>query len=102
MEAKEWDEAFALAEKYPEHREHIYVPYAKWLAESDKFVEAQRAFHKAGRPDEGMNYFCYEINVYHKYLGSIIFNRGVIIILRSSSISCFESTNIECGQRKSI
>ena len=55
MEAKEWDEAFALAEKYPEHREQIYVPYAKWLAESDKFVDAQRAFHKAGRPDEGMN-----------------------------------------------
>ena len=52
VEAKEWQEAFALAEKYPEHREQIYVPYAKWLAESDKFVEAQKAFHKAGRPDE--------------------------------------------------
>ena len=67
MEAKEWDEAFALAEKYPEHREHIYVPYAKWLAESDKFVEAQRAFHKAGRPDEGMKYLCYQTNIYHKH-----------------------------------
>jgi hypothetical protein len=43
-----------LAETYPEHREQIYVPYAKWLAESDKFVEAQKAFHKAGRPDEGI------------------------------------------------
>ena len=53
VEAKEWEEAFALAETYPEHREQIYVPYAKWLAESDKFVEAQKAFHKAGRPDEG-------------------------------------------------
>ena len=53
VEAKEWEEAFALAEAYPEHREQIYVPYAKWLAESDKFVEAQKAFHKAGRPDEG-------------------------------------------------
>ena len=42
-----------MAETYPEHREQIYVPYAKWLAESDKFVEAQKAFHKAGRPDEG-------------------------------------------------
>ena len=52
VEAQEWQEAFGLAEKYPEHREAVYVPYAKWLAESDKFVEAQKAFHKAGRPDE--------------------------------------------------
>ena len=52
VEAKEWTEAFALADKYPEHREQIFVPYAEWLAESDRFVEAQRAFHKAGRPDK--------------------------------------------------
>ena len=52
VEAKEWKEAFDLAEKHPEHREAIYVPYAQWLAEFDRFVEAQRAFHKAGRPDK--------------------------------------------------
>ena len=55
VEAKDWSEAFTLADKYPEYREQIYVPYAKWLAESDKFVEAQKAFHKAGRPDEAFN-----------------------------------------------
>ena len=43
VEAKDWSEAFTLADKYPEYREQIYVPYAKWLAESDKFVEAQKA-----------------------------------------------------------
>ena len=36
VEAQEWKEAFGLAEKYPEFREEIYVPYAKFLAESDR------------------------------------------------------------------
>lgn len=52
VEAKEWKEAFVLAEKNPEYKEQVYVPYAKWLAEQDRFVEAQKAFHMAGRPDE--------------------------------------------------
>ena len=52
VEAQEWSDAFALADKYPEFKEDIYVPYAKFLAESDRFVEAQKAFHMAGRPDE--------------------------------------------------
>ena len=52
VEAQEWKDAFLLAEKYPEFKEDIYVPYAKFLAESDRFVEAQKAFHLAGRPDE--------------------------------------------------
>ena len=52
VEAKEWKEAFDLVEKNPEYKEPVYVPYAKWLAEQDRFVEAQKAFHQAGRPDE--------------------------------------------------
>ncbi|CAG0883204.1 unnamed protein product [Darwinula stevensoni] len=52
VEAGDWEEAFVLAEKHPEFRQEVYMPYAKWLAESDRFVEAQQAFHKAGRPDE--------------------------------------------------
>ncbi|PSN54470.1 Intraflagellar transport protein 122 [Blattella germanica] len=52
VEAREWKEAFALAESHPEYKDLVYVPYAQWLAESDKFAEAQKAFHKAGRPDE--------------------------------------------------
>ena len=49
VEAKDWSEAFTLADKYPEYREQIYVPYAKWLAESDKFVEAQKAQYIFGQ-----------------------------------------------------
>ncbi|CAG0893454.1 unnamed protein product [Cyprideis torosa] len=52
VEEGQWDEAFLLCEKNPEFNPRVYVPYARFLAESDKFIEAQRAFHKAGRPDE--------------------------------------------------
>ena len=36
VEAGEWKEAFSLAEQYTEFKEEIYVPYAKFLAESDR------------------------------------------------------------------
>ncbi|XP_063240162.1 intraflagellar transport protein 122 homolog isoform X2 [Bacillus rossius redtenbacheri] len=52
VDARDWKEAFSLADKLPEYKDLVYVPYARWLAENDQFVEAQKAFHKAGRPDE--------------------------------------------------
>lgn len=55
VEARDWTEAFSLAEQRLEFREVVYVPYAHWLAENDKFIEAQRAFHKAGRLDQVCN-----------------------------------------------
>lgn len=33
--------AFTLVEKHSEFRNEVYVPYAQWLAENDKFEEAQ-------------------------------------------------------------
>ncbi|XP_028334450.1 intraflagellar transport protein 122 homolog isoform X6 [Physeter macrocephalus] len=47
VETQRWDEAFALGEKHPEFKDDIYVPYAQWLAENDRFEEAQKAsrFH---------------------------------------------------------
>lgn len=52
VQAREWKEAFSLIENHPEFNDLVYVQYAQWLAESDKFAEAQKAFHKAGRLDE--------------------------------------------------
>ncbi|CAC5401560.1 IFT122 [Mytilus coruscus] len=54
VEAKHWEDAFTLVEKHPEYKEEVYVPYAQWLAENDKFEEAQQAFHKAGLQTEAV------------------------------------------------
>lgn len=39
--SEEWDEAFVWVEKHPEFKEIVYVPYARSLAEQDKFLQAQ-------------------------------------------------------------
>lgn len=52
VDAKEWSEAFKLVETQPNYKALVYVPYAHWLAENDEFVKAQKAFYKAGKPDE--------------------------------------------------
>ncbi|KFV17447.1 Intraflagellar transport protein 122, partial [Pterocles gutturalis] len=54
VETHHWEEAFALSEKHPEFKDDVYVPYAQWLAENDRFEEAQKAFHKAGRQSEAV------------------------------------------------
>ncbi|XP_059169667.1 intraflagellar transport protein 122 homolog [Physella acuta] len=54
VEAKHWDDAFILVEKHPEYKTDVYVPYAQWLAEKDRFEEAQQAFHKAGLQAEAV------------------------------------------------
>jgi len=49
-----WQEAFALAKTNPQYAKSIFLPYAQWLAMNDRFEEAQRAFHEAGRPDQSL------------------------------------------------
>ncbi|XP_040048107.2 intraflagellar transport protein 122 homolog isoform X1 [Gasterosteus aculeatus] len=54
VETCHWEEAFSLVEKHPQFKNHVFVPYAQWLAEHDRFEEAQKAFHKAGRQNEAV------------------------------------------------
>nr|XP_055048391.1 intraflagellar transport protein 122 homolog isoform X4 [Misgurnus anguillicaudatus] len=54
VETRQWDEAFSLVEKQTQFRNDVYVSYAQWLAENDRFEDAQKAFHKAGRQTEAV------------------------------------------------
>ncbi|KAF7490105.1 Intraflagellar transport protein -like protein [Sarcoptes scabiei] len=44
----QWDEALKIANDIPKMKEEIYLPYAMWLAEQNRFIEAQKAFYKSG------------------------------------------------------
>lgn len=52
IEARDWNEAFRLAENLPEIQSSVYLQHAKWLADSDNFVEAHQAYVLAGEPKE--------------------------------------------------
>ena len=54
VELQNWDDAFRMLENHPEMGEHVYQPYANWLAVNDRFDEAQEAFKKAGKPEEAL------------------------------------------------
>ncbi|KAK2897463.1 intraflagellar transport protein 122 homolog [Channa argus] len=54
VETRHWEEAFSLVEKHPQYKNEVFVPYAQWLAENDRFEEAQKAFHKAGKQNEAV------------------------------------------------
>jgi len=54
METDKWDEALQLLDQHPEMADKVYLPYAAWLANNDRFEEAQVALRRAGQPAEAI------------------------------------------------
>lgn len=52
IEARDWPEAFRLAEKLPTVLPSVHLQHAKWLADSDQFIAAHEAYVSAGKPKE--------------------------------------------------
>lgn len=42
IEMKNWPAAFSLIEKHHQYESVLYMSYAEWLVENDKFVDAQK------------------------------------------------------------
>lgn len=41
-EMQNWSAVFALMEKHPQYESFVFLSYAQYLIENDKFVEAQK------------------------------------------------------------
>ena len=46
IESAQWDDALALLRRHPEYSDRVYLPYAGWLADHDRFDEARAACRK--------------------------------------------------------
>ena len=49
-----WPDALALIKQNPQFAPRVYLPYAQWLVEQDRFEEAQAAFKQAGQASKSL------------------------------------------------
>jgi len=51
IEFHQWGEALQQIKTTPQFADRVYLPYADWLADNDKFDQAQEAYKKAKKPE---------------------------------------------------
>ena len=65
----QWDEAFQLVNRNPELSSICWTLRADWLAERDMFIEAQQAFHQAGKKEEALFVLLKESSFWTNFYG---------------------------------
>lgn len=51
VQCEQWDDAFAICRAKPALEDRVYLPYAAWLADRDRFDEARGAYQRAGKAE---------------------------------------------------
>lgn len=77
-------QAFSLVEKHPQFRNDVFVPYAQWLAENDRFEEAQKGEFAPGLQ---LHIDCESTGSFNLYISVLFLMLEVsrIILLKSSA-----------------
>jgi len=60
-----------LCDEHPEFKEAVYIPYANYLAENDKFDEAQEAYYIAGKYQSKMSIILVDFPCFLLNLGAL-------------------------------
>lgn len=55
IEANQWNEVFALVKRYPDLDSKAHFRYGQWLAENDRFEEAQKGINNNNNNKESLS-----------------------------------------------
>ncbi|CUG87361.1 WD40 repeat-containing protein, putative [Bodo saltans] len=86
VEMNMWKEAFRLLDRFPMFAAEVYVPWAGWLAQNDRFEEAQEAFKIAKRPREA------------RHMMEMLAANSVVCRKFNDAAFYFYKLALECGQ----
>lgn len=102
VESGAWNEALALAKQHPALGRDVFLPYARWLAEQEQFVEAQQG--ETLKPYEleqyCILYFAWHITLINFISISILRGRMFGRSRTSTQYTCNECRSVEQVRRR--